>query len=150
MLICSAINFLSNSTAKFFSFIFEISSKNLGSNKENSSLMSENRLITPSLLILCLRSSFILSFISGREIFLPLLPEQVKRTTKTRTASIKAASIRKFSSIKDEHKERACLRSKASLTKSSFCFSFSRAIIKFTAPLISFARSKFLPLAKPE
>ena len=68
--------------------------------------MSENKFITPSLLILCFKSSFILAFISGKEIFLPT-PVLVSLKTRTRTASKKAASNLLSSSTKDEQRERA-------------------------------------------
>ena len=103
---CSAISFLSNSTARFFSFIFATSWRNFGSNRENSSLMSEKRLITPSLLILCFKSSLILAFISGKDIFLPT-PVLASFKTSTRTDSKNAASIRSSSSTIDEQRDNA-------------------------------------------
>ena len=68
--------------------------------------MSENKLITPSLLILCFKSSFILVFISGKEIFLPT-PVLVSLKTSTRTASKNAASNLSSSLTKDEQRESA-------------------------------------------
>ena len=103
---CSAINFFRSSTARFFSFILATSSRNFGSNSENSSFISEKRLITPSLLILCFKSSFILAFISGREIFFPT-PVLVSLRTRTRSDSKNAASNRLSSSTREEQRDNA-------------------------------------------
>ena len=48
---------------------FDISFKNFGSNNENSPLISENKLITPSFFILYFKSSLIRSLISDKEAF---------------------------------------------------------------------------------
>ena len=68
----------------FFSFILEISSKNLGSNNENPVSISENKLMTPSLLIEAFSNSLIRSLISFRESF---LPSPVIRVSNVLTAS---------------------------------------------------------------
>ena len=66
-----AVSRLIGAPPGFFSFIFEISVRNLGSKSENSCPTSEKRFITPSLFTLCLSNSFIRAFISGNDI-LPL------------------------------------------------------------------------------
>ena len=68
--------------------------------------MSEKRLITPSLLILCFKSSFILAFISGKDIFFPT-PVLVNLRTKTRMDSKNAASNLESSSTNEEQRESA-------------------------------------------
>ena len=145
MLTWSAINFFNSSTARFFSFILATSCKKVGSKIENSSFTSENRLITPSLLILCLSNSFILAFISSNDIFFPS-PELVSLNTNTRTDSKKAASIRSCSSTKDEHKDNAWWSNRASWTNEFLSSIRSLSIMKLTAPLIVFDLSKSVPV----
>ena len=76
--------------AIFFSFILDISSRKVVSNKENSDFTSENKFITPSLLTLCLSSSPMRALISCF-VTLPLL---VILDNKVRTVSKNATSNR--------------------------------------------------------
>ena len=133
--------------------MFATSSRNFGSNNENSVWTSEKRLITPSLLILCFKSSLMRSFTSGSVNFFPVPPE-TKRTVIVLTDSKKAASMRVCSSTKLLHSESACLRSRASLINTFCVFSWSGSSysatllpsMKFTPPLMSFALSRSLPV----
>ena len=139
----STRSFFKSSTARFFSLIFAISSKNFGSKIENSVCASANKLMTPSLFMLCFNSSLIRLFISVSVNCFPL-PPAARRTTVMRTASKKAASMRVVSSTRLAHRERACLMSRASFIRiffvdwaSSCPLLFSR--MKLTAPVIIFA-----------
>ena len=118
------MSFFNNSTARFFSFMFAISSRNLGSNRENSACTSEKRLITPSLLMLLFSSSLMRSFTSGSVNFFPVPPD-INRTIIVLTDSKNAASKRVLSSTKLPQRERACLRRRASFIYTFCVFSLS-------------------------
>ncbi len=110
---------------------------------------SENKLMTPSLWMLCFNSALILSFISFREIFFPA-PALLSLCTRTRTDSKKAASKRSVSWVMEAHRDRAWRSISASLRKHSSFFSLSLPMIKLTAPLMHLARSRSVPVVNPE
>ena len=149
------MSFFRISTAMFFSFILEISSRTLGSNREKFSptVLLSNRLMTPSLWMLALRRLLICSLISLRDKGLPPCPPMVIFIIIARTASKYAASWRSCSVVILEQRECAWRSRSASFANRSFkglsspCGFAPR--MKFTPEEISLPLCNGVPSANP-